>query len=130
MTKTIIFLLSALVIFSFSCKKKKDNACISYLTAPVIEAAGPSIGSVNQEIKFTVTFGIGSGCGQFFKFEESAIGNKTIVKVIAKFEGCICTAIYGEFKSDYIFKKSVTGTYRLEFNKGDGNFLIKEIIIQ
>ena len=77
-----------------------------------------------------MTFAIGNGCGQFFKFEESVTGNNTVIKIITKFEGCICTAIYGEFKKEFIFKKAVPGTYRLQFEKGDGSFLVKEIRIQ
>ena len=128
--KVALLFISSLLLFAFTCNKKTGDSCISYLTAPVIEAVGPTTGSVNQDIAFSVTYGVGNGCGTFFKFEESVAGNNAVIKVIAKFEGCICTAIYSEFTNAYIFKKTVPGTYQLQFDKGDGNFITREIVIQ
>lgn len=128
--KVALLFISSLLLFAFTCNKKTGDSCISYLTAPVIEAVGPTTGGVNQDIAFSVTYGIGNGCGTFFKFEELATASNTVVKVIAKYEGCICTAIYVDSKKDYIFKKTLPGTYNLQFDKGDGSFIVREIIIQ
>ena len=130
MKKRIFLFISSVIVLIVSCEKTKNDACLSYLTSPAIEAEGPTTGIINQEIPFTVTHGIGNGCGSFFKFEELATANNTVVKVIAKYEGCICTAIYVESKKDYIFKKTLPGTYKLQFDKGDGSLIVREIIIQ
>lgn len=125
-----LIILFSLLFIKAGCKKDSDNKCISLLEAPVAEVSGPGTGSVNQDIPFTVAFDISNGCGQFSEFEVTSSGNTKNIKVIARYEGCICTQIFARFERIYNFKATQAGTYLLQFKQADGNLISKSIIIQ
>ena len=106
--------LGLLILLLYSCTKKENDSCISYIPAPVTKVDGPNSGMVNQEIPFT----------------EDLNENTASIKVIAKYEGCVCTQALVPGQILYNFKASQPGTYYLKFLQWDINYLMDTILIQ
>jgi hypothetical protein len=130
-TKRIIIVLagSAFSFFVLStCTKTKDN-CISFTKTPVTKVEGANTGLVNQDLIFTVSFQCFNGCGQFGSFEQTTNGDSTIINVIAKYEGCVCTQNAPTRQTVYKFKATQPGIYYLKFWQGEKGFLTDTIKI-
>src|SRR5688572_10923780 len=121
----IIFLTVFTISFGSCSKNNIDKDCLEYTRAFVSKVEGPSTGQINQEVNFQVYFGVHNGCGQFGNFEESIEANSRLIKVIAKYEGCICTQDAPGRIGDYKFRTSQTGTYFLKFLQVNNNYLTK-----
>ena len=128
--RQLLFFACLLIVLLGCARKQVANNCLFYTKAPVTKIEGATTVLVGQEIDLTVSFGCSNGCGQFDNFEENISGNTTIINVIAKYEGCICTEIAPTLKTSYTFKKSQTGTYELKFLKDDNSYLTHTIIVQ
>jgi len=122
------YLLTSLVLLS--CSKMHDNKCLSFTNAPVTKIEGPNTGSVNQDINLIVSFGCFNGCGQFGNFKQTSNSGTTIVNVIAKYEGCICTQDAPIRQAPYKFNATQTGTYYLKFWQAENNYLTDTITIR
>lgn len=120
-----------LALYLFSCNKSAGtDKCITYTKAPVTKIAGPTSGSVNQIIDVPISFGCFNGCGAFGNFEQSFTGDTTVVNVIAKYEGCICTQDAPTRQTVYKFKASQPGTYYVKFWQSEKTYLTDTIRIQ
>lgn len=108
----------------------KDKVCLSYEQAFVGHVDGNSIGQINQEINFQVSFGCHNGCGQFGHFEEIVSGNTRTIIVNAKYEGCACTQDAPSRTATYKFKTSQAGTYLLKFQQANNTFLTDTLTVQ
>ncbi|MFT3909049.1 MAG: hypothetical protein QM737_06445 [Ferruginibacter sp.] len=126
-----LFVFSTAVLTSCSKTKKDDHDnCVSYSNSAVEKVVGPNTGLINQDINLVVSYGLSSGCGQFDHFESIADGDTTIVNVVGKYNGCVCTAIYQVAEAPYVFKSSIAGTYFLKFLKNDNTMLVDTIVVQ
>jgi hypothetical protein len=124
--------LIALTLFLLSCKKEREEntLCSSLVQAPVVKVEGPKTAAVNQPITLTVYFGCFSGCGQFGNYQQNVTGNRTVITVVAKYEGCICTQDAPVRQYNYNFTASQTGTYYLKFLQTTGVYLTDTITVQ
>ena len=122
--------LGLLILLLYSCTKKENDSCISYIPAPVTKVDGPNSGMVNQEIPFTVDYFCINGCGKFWDIKEDLNGSTASIKIITKYEGCVCTQALVPGQVLYNFKASQPGTYYLKFLQWDINYLMDTILIQ
>ncbi|MFY0482232.1 hypothetical protein ACI6PS_06455 [Flavobacterium sp. PLA-1-15] len=107
-----------------------DNAnnCLSYSEAYV-----ESVESVENAdaagFLFKVRLVVMNGCGEFGSFEE-IIGDSTTVKVIAKYEGCVCTEALEIKEAVYSFNPTASGTYTLRFKNSEDTFITKTVTVE
>ncbi|MBC7555549.1 MAG: hypothetical protein H7195_01155 [Chryseobacterium sp.] len=127
--KNLIYLFISISIILNACSESKTpNECVSFLQTGIAAITlDPTVDMMGAVYK--VDFPISNGCGKFNKFEETIDGNTRIVKVIAKYEGCICTQDFSIKSTNYVFTSSVPGTYTLKFLKADGTFFIETVVI-
>lgn len=128
--KKIAFLFISFSFFLNACSDSKNvNDCVSFVETGIESVAliptTDMIGAVYQ-----VDFPISNGCGKFNNFEETISGNTRTIKVIAKYEGCICTQDFSIQSKNYVFTTTNSGTYTLKFQKMDGTFLTETVVIQ
>lgn len=127
--KNLTYLFISISIILNACSESKTpNECVSFLQTGIAAITlDPTVDMMGAVYK--VDFPISNGCGKFNKFEETIDGNTRIVKVIAKYEGCICTQDFSIKSTNYVFTSSVPGTYTLKFLKADGTFFIETVVI-
>jgi hypothetical protein len=119
----------AFFILMLSAACSKDD-CLYYERARFIEAPLPDSGFVNQVIPVPIKFACINGCGQFGYFETKIDGNTISVRVIAKYEGCVCTENIPVYTETYDLKITTPGSYVVMFITDDDAFLISQILIQ
>ncbi|MFT3979865.1 MAG: hypothetical protein QM687_05300 [Ferruginibacter sp.] len=112
-----------------ACKAEAEK-CISYVPAPVVAVEGATSGNINEDIPLTVSFGCFNGCGQFGSIQESSNGDTTIINVVAKYEGCICTQDAPVRQVAYLFRRSQPGVYPLKFMQYNNNYTLHTITVQ
>ncbi|MDR6967785.1 hypothetical protein J2X31_001797 [Flavobacterium arsenatis] len=119
----------ALIAFTFlgSCASD-DNAanCLSYSEAYVDTVASIETADAAGFL-YKVNFFVGNGCGGFGSFEETVDGNTITIKLIAKFEGCICTEAIEQRDAVYSFIPPASGTYTLKFKDSENTFITKMV---
>lgn len=122
--------LSFLTLFIFSCNSNDDNNdnCIEYEAAG-IELVEPNVNATSNEYLFDLSFRVKNGCGEFSSIEQNTVGTTTTIKVIAKYEGCICTQDAPLRKTIYNFNQTNPGTYTLKFQKADDSYITQEVVI-
>lgn len=122
-------LIGTLLAFSMllSCKKTKDNACITHTPAIVAKVSGPNTALVNQEIDLTVSYILTNGCGHFENLEAASKSNTTTITLKARYEGCVCTDILLGGQINYTFKSEQAGAFYLKFLQPDNTYLIDTI---
>lgn len=119
-----------LIAFSIiSCAEDRDDRqnCLSYETAYVTAADGPSSAQVGQEVEVLLEFTVFNGCGKFHKFLETESGTVRTIEIEAKYEGCICTQNIPIINVRYYFAPQTPGQYTLKFLSGEEEY--KEIVI-
>jgi hypothetical protein len=90
------------------------GTCVEFLPAG-IETAVKNPTSDAAGILFDVGFRVTNGCGQFDSLEQNKIGSETTVKVIAKYEGCVCAEDAPPRETVYSFYQAVPGPNALKF---------------
>ena len=132
MTRKIAIICWSYALFLFAACNKigNDDKCISIVPAFVSEVNGPTTGAVNQDINLNVSFPCFNGCGQFETFEKSSNADTTIIKVFARYEGCVCTMDAPTRTTTYTFRTAQAGTYHLKFMQTPTLFLVHSITIQ
>ena len=118
------------IIIQMSCQKKSTENCSSTEQAFIGKVDGIKSGNVNQEIPFTVYFGLNNGCGKYGTVIENISGNTRTISVNATYIGCACTLMAGVISTNYIFKTTQAGTYYLKFLQGNNTFITDTLIIQ
>jgi hypothetical protein len=118
----------SVLVFANCIKPIEDKNCVSFEKAGVVKVDGPNTGLVNQDLALNVSFGCLSGCGQFGYFEQSENGDTTLLRVNAKYEGCICTMDAPIRITEYKFRKTRPGTYYLKFWANNG-YLVDTVTI-
>ena len=127
MKKIFLVLISFAFIVSCSNDDDADN-CTSFSEAYV-----DSVESIENAdaagFLFKVNFLVLNGCGDFGSFEE-IIGDTTTVKVISKYEGCICTEAVEIKEAVYSFNPTAPGTYTLKFKTSEDTFITETITVE
>lgn len=125
----------ALVLFAgaafTSCSNDDDNK-VSVTTKKqfVTLVAGPTTGTVNQELTLNVTYAVDNACGSFNKFVETApVANTKQIEVEAKYTGSNCGTTPATKVEPYKFKATAAGTYALKFKKSATEFVTQTIVI-
>jgi hypothetical protein len=92
--------------------------CTRFTEAAVVKVNGPSTAEVNTEVTLNVDYGVINGCGGFGRFEITESDFNYSITLIAKYEGCLCTANAPILKTTYKFKPSKAGVYYFKFKRG------------
>ena len=127
--KNLTYLFISISIILNACSDSKTpNECVSFVETGIVQVALiPTADMIG--VVYKIDFPISNGCGKFNKFEETINGNTRVIKVIAKYEGCICTEIFSIQSANYTFTTKTSGTYILKFLKADGTFFIETVVI-
>ena len=131
--KSVMFLTVLFCVLSLvetGCTGNSTENCSSIQQAFISKVDGSKTGNINQDIPFTVYFGINNGCGKYGSITETVSGNTRTVSVNAKYEGCVCTAMASVISTIYTFKTSQSGIYYLKFSQGNNSFIIDTLTIQ
>jgi spore germination protein YaaH len=118
MRKGLKFFLWCVILLISLNGCKKDNSgkeCIGYSNAQITEIKGSNVTSAGQEIDLTISYFFFNGCGKFESLESITNGNTTTIRVIAKYEGCVCPEVLVKGEKVYSFKASQPGIYLLKF---------------
>jgi len=130
-TKSIIFVVAFHTLFAFQCNKPSEQGECRYdAVAPIATANVPDTGLVNTNIPIPIQYNISNGCGRYLNMDESITGNNRNITLNARYEGCVCTMVFKTLDTVYNFNASVPGTYYLNFQQSDNNFLRDTITIQ
>jgi len=123
--------LSLIALFIISCDSESDNSdnCVEYLPAG-IETVVENPTADAATFLFNVAFRVTNGCGQFYSFEQTIVGNSTTIQLIAKYEGCFCTEDTPLRETVYTFNPTFPGTYTLKFKMLDDNYITKTVIFE
>ncbi|MEN2413252.1 hypothetical protein [Flavobacterium mesophilum] len=107
-----------------------DQVCLSYQHTPVVSAAVPVSGQVNQTIPIKIKYIALNGCGSFGGVSETNLGNIKTITVKAKYEGCFCTSNILNLETTYNFIATSTGNKTIRFLQPDGKYLTYTIAIK
>lgn len=126
--KNLFLILIGFVLLT-SCGND-DNAgnCLSYSEA-YVDSVEPMENADGVGFLFKVKFIVMNGCGDFGSFEEIN-GNSTTVKVIAKYEGCVCTEAIEIKEVVYSFNPTAPGTYTLRFRNSEDTFITETVTVE
>jgi hypothetical protein len=97
---------------------KKDNSgkeCIGYSNAQITEIKGSTTATAGEEIELTISYFFFNGCGNFERLEATPNGNTTTIRIVAKYEGCVCPEVLVRGQTVYSFKATQPGIYLLKF---------------
>jgi len=117
-----------ILLFLFACHR--NNNCLRDEVAPVISVNVPDSGFINQDISIPITYGIGSGCGRFQSVDVTAQGNVRNIRVMARYEGCICTMQYATLETSYLFRTATPGTFYFNFQQSGTDILHDSIVVR
>lgn len=126
--KNLFLILISFTLLTSCGNDDNANNCLSYSEAYV-----ESVESVENAdaagFLFKVRFVVMNGCGEFGSFEE-IIGDSTTVKVIAKYDGCVCTEALEIKETVYSFNPTAPGTYTLRFRNSEDTFITKTVTLE
>ena len=129
--KSIVIVIGFHTLFAFQCNKPSEQGECRYdAVAPIATANVPDTGLVNTNIPIPIQYNISNGCGQFLNMGESIQGNNRNITINARYEGCVCTMVFLTLDTVYNFNAATPGTYYLNFDQGNNNFLRDTILIQ
>jgi len=128
--KNIFLVLISLALLA-SCGNDDNGTdnCLSYSEA-YVDAVEPIETADAAGFLYKVYFYVGNRCGGFGSFEETVAGKTITVKLIAKYEGCICTEDIPLRDAVYSFKPTAPGTYTLKFKNGEDTFITKTVTLE
>lgn len=112
-----------------SCSKDDDQPQVVTKTSLVTAVTGPTTGTPNQELSFTVTYAVENNCGVFSKFVETTTANTKQIEVQSKYEGTNCGTTAATKTTTYKFKPTASGTYILKFKKSATEFITQTIVV-
>jgi hypothetical protein len=113
-----------------SCSKDDDQPQAVTKTSLVSAITGPTTGTPNQELSFTVTYAVENNCGTFNKFIETTNENTKQIEVQSKYEGTSCGSTPATKTTTYKMKPTAEGTYTLKFKKTATEFLTQTIVVK
>ncbi len=127
--KSPSIIIIVLCVFFTSCLNNIDPpVCISTVEAPVSVVTGANSTTVNNAVNLNVSFPITNGCGSFQSFDQAVIADTTFVRVLAKYDGCVCTQVVTTGNATYVFSKPTPGQYYIKF-RGDTSFVTHRVTV-
>ena len=114
---------------NLSCSTSGDLKPTASLS-PIVDTELPILGKVGQEINFTVSHAVYSGCGYYAYQETNKVGTTLTVTFFAQYRTGFCSQDIPILKTNYKFIPNQTGIYTFKFNKGQAGFLVQTILIQ
>lgn len=126
-----IFLALISFVFLVSCANDDNGTdnCVSFSEA-YVNSVEPIENADAAGFLFKVKFNVMNGCGGFGSFEETVEGNTITVKVIAKYEGCVCTEAIEARDAVYSFNPTTPGTYTLKFQNTEDTFITETVTLE
>lgn len=117
------------MIFLFSCRTENETDCLSYVSSPVTQVSMPDSGIINQPININIQYNAINGCGNFNNFNVNTISDTIIISLVVKYEGCVCTMIFQNLQSTYLYSASNLGYVYFKFPQSDSSFLMDSVYI-
>ncbi len=130
MKKTALLIIPFLLVFASCLKGFDEGDCFSFAYAKIEEVTGPQSGTVGQNLQFSVDFTVVNGCGKFEKFEEIKSADTTYIRLIAKYEGCVCTQELKHLDTTYNFRPEKAGNLYLRFVQSETEYAERIITVQ
>jgi hypothetical protein len=103
--------------------------CTRFAEAAVVKVSGPSTANVNTEVTLNVDYGVINGCGGFGRYEITETDFNYNITLIAKYEGCLCTANAPVLKTTYKFAPTKAGVYYFNFKSGIRPVVVHQITV-
>ncbi|MBX0333138.1 hypothetical protein K3G39_07800 [Pontibacter sp. HSC-14F20] len=108
--------ISALILlFATGCSKEDAEPAVQERPAPIVRVEAPATAQVGENVTVDVYFQVNGGCGQFGSFDVSSSSKETVIRVVAKYKGNVCTDDLPIRKATYSFHPTEAGTYTLRF---------------
>lgn len=128
MKKLFLALVSFALLTSCGSDDNGSENCLSYSEA-YVDSVEPIENADAVGFLYKVKFIVMNGCGGFGSFDE-IIGDSTTVKVIAKYEGCVCTEALEIKEAVYSFNPTAPGTYTLRFRTSEDTFITETVTVE
>jgi hypothetical protein len=112
-----------------SCRTENDTDCLSYVSSPVTQVSMPDSAFVNQPININIHYNASNGCGNFNNFNVNTISDTTVISPVVKYEGCVCTMIFQNLQSTYLYSASNLGYVYFKFPQSGSSFLMDSVYI-
>lgn len=111
----IFCLLALIVLTTSSCSKEDSEPPAQERPAPTVRVEAPATAQLGETVSMEVYFQVNGGCGEFGSFDVSTSGKETVVRVVARYKGTICTDDLPVRKATYTFRPTESGTYTFRF---------------
>ncbi|MCP2042076.1 hypothetical protein [Pontibacter sp. HSC-36F09] len=111
----LLFISSLILLFASGCSKEDAEPAVQERPAPIVRIEAPATAQVGENVTVDVYFQVNGGCGEFGSFDVNSSGKETVIRVVAKYKGKICTDDLPIRKATYTFSPAEPGTYTLKF---------------
>jgi len=125
----LIYLLPMLTLVFFSCRTENETGCTYFISEAVSRVSMPDSGLVNQPFNIDIHYNANNGCGNFNNFNVNTISDTIIISPVVKYEGCVCTMIFQNLQSTYIYSSSNLGYVYFKFPQSNSSFLMDSVYI-
>jgi hypothetical protein len=103
--------------------------CTRFAEAAVVKVTGPATADINTEVILNIDYGVINGCGGFGRFEITETDFNYNITLIAKYEGCLCTANAPVLKTTYKFTPTKAGVYYFKFKSGIREPIVHKVTV-
>ena len=117
------------LIFLFSCRTDHEGDCLNFVSSPVTQVSMLDSGIINQPTNIDFHFNANNGCGNFYNFNVNTISDTMVISPVVKYEGCVCTMIFQNLQSIYLYSTSNLGYVYFKFPQSESSFLMDSIYI-
>ncbi|PKV66359.1 hypothetical protein BD749_1484 [Pontibacter ramchanderi] len=117
------------MLFSVTgCSKEDAEPPAQERPAPIVRVEAPATAQAGEAVAMDIYFQVNGGCGQFGSFDISTSGKETVIRVVAKYRGKICTDDLPIRMAAYTFRPTEAGTYTFRFRSTTQVGFISKII--
>ncbi len=127
--KKLIYLLPMMTLVFFSCRTENETGCTYFISEAVSQVSMPDSAFVNQPININIHYNANNGCGNFNNFNVNTINDTIVISPVVKYEGCVCTMIFQNLQSTYLYSTSNLGYMYFKFPQSDARFLMDSVYI-
>jgi hypothetical protein len=113
--KQLLCLFAFILLLTSGCSKEDSEPPAQERPAPIVKVEAPETARVGETVTVDVYFQVKGGCGQFGAFTVSTSGMESVIRVVARYKGQICTDDLPVRVAAYTFKPTEAGTYTLKF---------------
>ena len=111
----LLCILAIILLSASACSKEDSEPPAQERPAPIVRVEAPATAQIGETVAVDVYFQVNGSCGQFGSFDVSSSGKETVVRVVAKYKGKICTDDLPVRMASYTFRPTEAGTYTLKF---------------